>query len=161
SVRHILHFHPTPEMRMRHLARVDPAGRRMVALPLFAGAFLALVPIQSGLFASDLRKLDPLHPVALWAPTIKWVMSARTIALVLRSEIARIALQATLRKSAALGYFAFCAFLSVGSIVGVLPLLVQSSVLRHRPLGLLVSYASIGGLWESIGYGLAGLSIGY
>jgi len=60
--KHFEAFHPTPTQRLRNLLPLDPFRDWSVVAPFFVGAFLALLPIELGLFCAI-----EAHGGRLWA----------------------------------------------------------------------------------------------
>jgi len=60
--KHLEAFHPTPTQRLRNLLPLDPFRDWSAVAPFFAGAFLALLPIELELFCAI-----EAHGGRLWA----------------------------------------------------------------------------------------------
>ena len=125
--KHFEAFHPTPTQRLRNLLLFDPFRDWSVVAPFFAGAFLALLPIELGLFCAALNQRDLQRP-------LEWMALVLSTVLLLKSDLSRLAIYAILRERTILRIMRFLLLVLIGSLVSILPFLVLSSAVRGRSL---------------------------
>lgn len=152
--KHFQAFHPTANQRLRNLDRLDPFRDWSLVAPFFAGAFLALLPIEIGLFCAAIQQEDLQRP-------LEWIALVISTFLLLRSDFSRLAIYVVLREKAIVRTFRFFVLLLTGSLASVLPFLVLSSVLRGRSFVDIFLYAWRGLVWTAIGYGGASVLLAY
>jgi Zn-dependent protease with chaperone function len=152
--KHFQAFHPTPAQRLRNLELLDPFRDWSVVAPFFAGAFLALLPIELGLFCAALDQRDLQRP-------LEWVTLVLSTVLLLRSDFSRLAIYAILREKAIVRILRFLILVLLGSLISVLPFLILSSAVRGRNFIVNFLYAWRGLVWTAIGYTGAALFLAY
>jgi Zn-dependent protease with chaperone function len=155
QIRHFRAFHPTPTARLHNLSRLDPYRGWGVITPIFAGMFLALLPIQLALARSAIS-----FPI-MWLKVSEWVLLAIATFLLVRSDLSRLSVYIIQRNRVALRIPAFFALVLAGSLSAVLPFIGLSSAVRGRPLVPALEYAANGVLWTAIGYSGAALLLAY
>ncbi len=152
--KHFQAFHPTPTQRLRNLELLDPFRDWSVVAPFFAGAFLALLPIELGLLCAALDQRDLQRP-------LEWVTLVFSTVLLLRSDFSRLAIYAILREKAIVRVLRFLLLVLIGSLISVLPFLILSSAVRGRNFIVNFLYAWRGLVWTAIGYAGAALFLAY
>jgi hypothetical protein len=106
-----------------HDLLLDPFRDWSVVAPFFAGAFLALLPIELGLFCAALNQRDLQRP-------LEWMALVLSTVLLLKSDLSRLAIYAILRERTILRIVRFLLLVLIGSLVSILPFLVLSSAVR-------------------------------
>jgi hypothetical protein len=110
-----------------HDLLLDPFRDWSVVGPFFAGVFLALLPIELGLFCAALNQRDLQRP-------LEWMVLVLSTVLLLKSDLSRLAIYAILRERTILRIVRFLLLVLIGSLVSILPFLVLSSAVRGRSL---------------------------
>jgi Zn-dependent protease with chaperone function len=152
---HFRAFHPTPDARLRNLSRLDPYRGWGFITPIFAGAFLALLPIQLALARAALQFPEE------WLKMGEWGLLAVTTVLLLKSDLSRLSVYTIHRDRVAIRIPAFFVLVLLGSFLAVFPFIALASAVRGRSLLASLQYASNGVVWTAIGYSGAAAILAY